>query len=83
MKDRTVVEITWDDAWTDFQDLQISEAKKLKPVSRTTIGWIISESDSCIVLCTDLYNKDGKHINTPIVIPTGMITEYYKYEVIP
>ena len=79
MKDRTVVEITWDDAWTDFQDLEISEAKKLKPVSRTTIGWIVSESDSCIVLCTDLYNKDSKHINTP----TGMITEYYKYEVIP
>lgn len=82
MKDRTLVEVQWEDAWTDFQDVDISRAKKLKPIPRTTVGWLVAESDHCVVLCTDYYDKDKSVINTPIVIPSGMITTMYKYDVI-
>ena len=82
MKDRTLVEVKWDDAWTDFQDVEVSRAKNLKPIPRTTVGWLVAENDHCVVLCTDYYDKDESVINTPIIIPSGMITQLYKYDVI-
>lgn len=82
MKDKTLVEVKWDDAWTDFQDVEVSRAKKLKPIPRTTVGWLVENNSDCVVLCTDYYDKDKSIINTPIVIPTGMIKSLHKYEVI-
>lgn len=82
MKKREVVEVRWLDAWIDFEDVPADEAKKLCPVVRTTIGWLVAEKDDCIVMCTDYYNDDDNYINTPIIIPTGMIESYYKYQVI-
>jgi len=82
VKDKILVEVKWDDAWTDFQDIEVNRAKKLKPVPRTTVGWLVAENDVCVVLCTDYYDKDRATINTPIIIPSGMITSLYKYEVI-
>ena len=82
MKDKVLVEVKWDDAWTDFRDISVTRAKKLKPIPRTTVGWLVAESDECVVLCTDYYDKDKSVINTPIVIPSGMITKLYKYDVI-
>lgn len=82
MKDRILVEVRWEDAWTDFQDVDIKKAKKLKPIPRTTVGWLVTENDKCVILCTDYYDKDKSVVNTPIVIPAGMITNMYKYDVI-
>lgn len=82
MKDRILVEVKWEDAWTDFQDVDIKKAKKLKPIPRTTVGWLVTENDKCVILCTDYYDKDKSVVNTPIVIPAGMITNMYKYDVI-
>lgn len=82
MKDKVLVEVKWEDAWTDFQDIELSKAKKLKPIPRTTVGWLVTENHQCVVLCTDYYDKDKSVINTPIVIPSGMITTMYKYDVI-
>ena len=36
----------------------ISEAKKLKPVIRTTVGWRISENKEGIILATDYFNDE-------------------------
>jgi hypothetical protein len=82
VKDRILVEVKWEDAWTDFQDVDLKRAKKLKPIPRTTVGWLVTENDKCVILCTDYYDKDKSVVNTPIVIPSGMITKLYKYDVI-
>ena len=39
-----IIEVKWEDAWVDTIDISIAEAKKLKPVVRTTVGWKISEN---------------------------------------
>ena len=83
MKDRMkIVEIKWGDAWVDTDDFTLVDAKKLEPVIRTTIGFLVAETDKAVVLCTDTYEKDKKTINTPMVIPIDMIEDYWVYEVI-
>ena len=83
MKDRMkIVEIKWGDAWVDTDDFTLVDAKKLEPIIRTTVGFLIAETDKAVVLCTDTYEKDKKTINTPMVIPIDMIEDYWVYEVI-
>jgi len=77
-----VVEIKWGDAWIDTDDFSVTEAKKLKPVVRSTIGYLVSENSKAVVLCTDIFEKDKKTINTPMIIPTEMIIDYWVYEVV-
>ena len=76
-----IIEVKWADAWVDTIDISISEAKKLKPVVRTTVGWRISENKEGIILSTDYFNDDKKHINTPMCIPWGIVLEYWEYEI--
>jgi len=78
----TVVEIKWGDALIDTDDFSVTEAKKLKPVVRSTIGYLVSENSKAVVLCTDIFEKDKKPINTPMIIPTEMIIDYWVYEVV-
>jgi len=77
-----VVEVRWGDAWVDTDDFTLEEAKKLKPIVRSTIGFLLIENDQAVVLCTDFYEKDKKTINTAMVIPRDMILDYWIYEVV-
>ena len=77
-----VVEVRWGDAWVDTDDFNLAEAKKLTPIVRSTVGFLLSENDQAVVLCTDFYEKDKKTINTPMVIPRDMIIDYWIYEVV-
>ena len=77
-----VVEVRWGDAWVDTDDFTLEEAKKLKPIVRSTIGFLLIENDQAIVLCTDFYEKDKKTINTPMIIPRDMIIDYWEYETV-
>ena len=74
-----VVEITWYDAWIGTNDVKMEKAKKLKPIIRSTVGYLVADEKDWVVLSTDKF-KDGKHINAPMVIPKGMILEYWEYE---
>ena len=76
-----VVEVRWGDAWVDTDDFNLEEAKKLTPIVRSTVGFLLSENDQAVVLCTDFYEKDKKIINTPM-IPSNMILDYWIYEVV-
>ena len=72
-----ICEVTWEDAWTDFIDLSVEEAKALGPIVRTTVGFLIDiHEDDGIILCTDYYNGEEDSINTPIYIPFGMVSNY-------
>lgn len=77
-----ILEVKWGDAWVDADDFSLSDAKKLKPIVRTTVGFLITENSEVVVLCTDVYEKDKKTINTPMVIPRDMIIDYWVYEVV-
>jgi len=77
-----VVEVKWGDAWVDTDDFSLTDAKKLKPIVRSTIGFLITENKEVVVLCTDFYEKEKKIINTPMVIPKDMIIDYWEYEAV-
>ena len=77
-----VVEVVWGDAWVDTGDISIKKAKTLKPIKRSTIGYLVSENEDCVVVCTDYYDKHKKIINTYMVIPWGWIYEYYEYKIV-
>ena len=74
-----VVEVKWQDAWIDTDDMTLSKAKKLKPVIRSTVGYLVNDCEDWVVLSTDKFEK-GKEISAPMVIPKGMILEYHEYE---
>ena len=74
-----VVEVKWHDAWIDTKDLSIKKAKKLKPVTRSTVGYLVADRKNCVVLSTDRFYKE-KEISAPMVIPKGMILEFWEYE---
>ena len=76
-----IVEVRWDDAWIDTEDYDIEEAKLLKPIRRTTVGFLVAEREDALVLCTDKFEKDDKCINAPMVIPKGMIVNYWYLDI--
>lgn len=74
-----VVECLWEDAFIDTSDMKLKKARKLRPVVRSTIGYLVSDNKDCLILATDKFKK-GNHISAPMVIPKGMILEYWEYE---
>tara|TARA_R110000787_G_scaffold232798_2_gene339871 strand:+ start:4085 stop:4348 length:264 start_codon:yes stop_codon:yes gene_type:complete len=84
MNEFPIVEVQWGDAWTDTNDYTFEEAKNLTPVIRKTIGYLINITDECIILATDIYKEskspeiEKNTINTPMVIPWGMVIEWYE-----
>jgi|TARA_Y100000296_G_scaffold51191_1_gene58709 hypothetical protein len=75
-----VLEVKWEDAWIDTEDFSLKDAKELKPIVRSTVGFLVTENSKAIVLCTDFYEKDKKTISTPMIIPRDMILDYWIYE---
>jgi hypothetical protein len=73
-----VVECVWWDAWISTDDIKIKKAEKLKPVKRSTVGYLIKDCEDWVILSTDRFYK-GKEVSAPMVIPKGMILEYYEY----
>ena len=74
-----VVEVLWGDAWIDVCDISVTKAKTLKPVMRTTVGFLVADNDDGLVLVTDKYEDDEKNVNTPMFIPHGMIKSWWIY----
>tara|TARA_B100000945_G_scaffold287484_1_gene259130 strand:- start:118 stop:390 length:273 start_codon:yes stop_codon:yes gene_type:complete len=72
-----ICEVTWKDAWIDFCDLTLEEAKELKAVTRNTVGYLIEfKENEGLIMCTDWYPDESEYINTPMVIPWGMVVKY-------
>ena len=73
-----VVEVKWYDAEIRTDDMPIKDAAKIKPPVRTTIGWLVAEKPEWLILATDKFQK-GKEISAPMIIPTGMIIDWWEY----
>jgi len=78
---KLIWEVHWDDAWVSCEDLTKAEAKKLKSVKRTTIGYFVESTEEGVVLCTDFFTKEPESINTVMFIPWGMISQAYELEI--
>lgn len=77
-----IVEVRWLDAFIDTGDLSIKEAKKLRPIKRFTVGYLIDENEHCIILSTDYFPKKKskvKEISATMVIPRGWI-DYWEIQ---
>ena len=81
VENKTVVEVKWSDAWVDTGDILVSDAKKLKPILRSSIGWLVADNENELILSTDYYHskEDSQYVNTIMVIPKGIIVEYWEY----
>ena len=75
-----IVEVYWGDAWIETKDFSLEEVKTLSPICRKTIGYLIDTTDECIILATDLYEIEKDIINTPMIIPWGIVNEWYELE---
>jgi len=75
-----IMQVEWEDAWIDTEDHLISDARKLKPVLRSSVGYLVADNDNEIILSTDRYHskKDEEYVNAVMVIPKGMVTRYWE-----
>jgi len=75
-----IMQVEWEDARIDTEDHLISDARKLKPVLRSSVGYLVADNDNEIILCTDRYHskKDEEYVNAVMVIPKGMVTRYWE-----
>ena len=76
-----IAEILWEDAWVEAKDFSIKEALTFKPVLRATVGYLIEETEECVILATDLYEKETDGANTPMIIPWSVILGYWEFDV--
>ena len=76
-----IVEVRWWDASIDTCDIDISKAKKSKPVERFTVGYLVAENKHGVVLSTDYFprKKKVKEVSALLVIPWGMI-DYWEIQ---
>lgn len=80
MTEYKVAEVRWIDASISSSDFDRKSAQNTKPVDRWTIGYLIEETEDCVVLATDYYVKKKKEeFAGKLVIPWGIVTEYYIY----
>ena len=73
-----IAEGYWGDAWIDSKDYSLNDAKKLKPIQRKTVGYLINKTEDALILVTDLFLNEKDTVNTTMVIPLGMVSEWYQ-----
>ncbi len=74
------MQVEWEDAWIDTEDHLLEEAEKLKPVLRSSVGYLVADNENEIILSTDRYHSkhEKKYVNSVMVIPKGMVTRYWE-----
>jgi len=75
-----VVEVHWEDAWVDTDEVSVKQALTKKPVLTISVGQLIAENDEGVVMVVDSYPKFSKKGRVTNFIPWGIITDYYTYE---
>lgn len=78
-----IVVVHWGDAFIDCSDISPKKAKKLKPVGRKTVGFFLGQNKAGdVILATDIYNKKSDGAAAPMLIPMGMIIDWYELEIL-
>jgi len=72
-----IIEVVWVDACADEGNIPLDVASQLTPLRRFTVGYVVKETDSHIVLGFGLIKNLYNHKNAcemPLAIPRSMIT---------
>lgn len=77
MKEYTIVEVEWGDAFIDTDDFNDKDALKTEPVYRKTVGYFIAQNKHGLILATDVYKKDSEGVAGKLFIPWGMV-DYWR-----
>ncbi len=75
-----IVEVWWNDAWVDTNEISVKQALSKKPVLTVSVGQLIAENDEGVVMVVDSYPKSPKKGRVTNMIPWAMIVEYYEYQ---
>jgi len=75
-----IVEVHWDDAWVDTDEISVKQALTKKPIRTITVGQLIAENDDGIVIVVDSYPKSPKKGRVTNMIPWSMVVYYYEYQ---
>jgi hypothetical protein len=77
----SIAEILWEDSWVETKDFSIDEAPAFRPAVRSTVGYLLKETEECVILATDLYEKESPLANTPMIIPRSAILAFWEFDV--
>ena len=71
-----LVEVVWEDA--NFEDeYGTNSAWALDPVILHTVGYLTAETDLALVIAMTVCETDADVVTEQIVIPWGMVLEWY------
>ena len=74
------VYVSWSDAVSQDEWVELDEAKKLKPHAISTLGWLIHEDKDCVIVCLniDLHRPGSSQM---ISIPRAWIHKMTKLKI--
>jgi len=75
-----VVEVHWNDAFVDTDEISQKGAQKLKPYKTVSIGQLFAENEHGVVMVVDSYPKAKKKGRVYNLILWENMTEYWEYE---
>lgn len=70
----TVVEITWEDAWSENGYYTLDSISKEKPYMTYSYGLVIRDDESGVTIAREKFNQDSRFRSVQH-IPRGMITK--------
>jgi hypothetical protein len=50
----------------------------METIQRKTVGYLINKTEDALILVTDLFLNEKDTVNTTMVIPLGMVSEWYQ-----
>jgi hypothetical protein len=74
-----IVSVQWRDAWSHDEQCDIDLAVSLcsKPLNVTTVGFLIADTDDCVIVCREFMEEDNK-VSGIMHIPKGWLLEPIK-----
>ncbi len=72
------VEVTWQDAGCERENLDFEQASKLHPVTRKNLGYLICDDDERVIICFGIIDDCDKKMSCTsdtLVIPKGDVQE--------
>ena len=68
--------------WKDIQScdepwVDLKEAKEMKPVEMKTVGYILEQTEDCVVIASTLC-QDGESVGSVNAIPMGTVVSIEK-----
>lgn len=75
------VEVIWQDAALESADLSLEDAKKLMPIARRNVGYLVYKGKDRVIVCFGVISDIHQGcLKDTLVIPRGDVLEIIKLE---